>query len=184
MKNFFTLFSFLFLGVVVAILVAGYISKDNRLAREAYSKKTQEQLIQIASSVESSQKQIDSLEEKFNESQSVQTSTTAGSKKTITTKSQTPSKAKPTTPGTKLTSELVAKHSTASDCWIIVSQKVYSVSSYISEHPGGKSVIVKMCGKDATTVFTSRGDTGEHSSTAWQLLGQFLVGSLGSTVTL
>jgi cytochrome b involved in lipid metabolism len=79
---------------------------------------------------------------------------------------------------------LVATHSTQSDCWIIVSGKVYSVSSYIAMHPGGRSAIITMCGKDATAAFTSRGGTGSHSSSARSLLGTFLVGSLGSTVKL
>ncbi len=74
----------------------------------------------------------------------------------------------------------VTRHATQSDCWIIVSQKVYAVSSYLSLHPGGKSVIVKMCGKDATAVFTDRGGTGAHSRSAWSLLGTFIVGVLPS----
>jgi cytochrome b involved in lipid metabolism len=72
----------------------------------------------------------------------------------------------------------VTKHSTQSDCWIIVSGKVYSVSSYIAMHPGGRSAIITMCGKDATAAFTSRGGTGSHSSSARSLLGTFLVGDL------
>jgi hypothetical protein len=36
MKTFFTLCAVIFLGVVIAIFVAGYISKSNRESREAY----------------------------------------------------------------------------------------------------------------------------------------------------
>jgi cytochrome b involved in lipid metabolism len=61
---------------------------------------------------------------------------------------------------------------------------VYSVSSYLSMHPGGKSTITKNCGQDATATFKDRGGTGEHSSSAWTLLGQFLVGAMGATVKL
>jgi cytochrome b involved in lipid metabolism len=80
-----------------------------------------------------------------------------------------------------ITESQVATHNTPSDCWIIVSGKVYSVSSYIVLHPGGRSAIVNSCGTDATTLFATRGGTGAHSSTAWSLLGSFLVGALPSS---
>lgn len=47
----------------------------------------------------------------------------------------------------------VSKHSTESDCWLVISGKVLDVTTFIPQHPGGK-VIVKGCGKDATTYFT------------------------------
>lgn len=80
-----------------------------------------------------------------------------------------------------LTKEVVARHNTQGDCWIIVSGKVYSVSSYLSMHPGGRSVILERCGKDATTAFSTRGGEGKHSSSAWSILGTFFVGTLGTT---
>ena len=182
MKTFFTVVSFLFLGIVTSVLIAGYISKDNRLTREAYTKKTEERLALIATSVSDSQQKIDILEEKFKE-QEQELASKSKSTKAAPAKSTTTAKPAASS-GTTLTKALVASHSAATDCWIIVSGKVYSVAPYLSMHPGGKSVIVKVCGKDATDVFTNRGGTGEHSSSAWKLLGQFLVGALGSSVKL
>ena len=170
----------------MAIFIAGYIIHDNRVTREAYTKTLEQQVAQITSSVEDSQKKIEFLDEQF---KAAQASGTAGKKPTTTTTKKpvvttTPIKTPPTPVGTVLTSTVVSTHATQADCWIIVSGKVYSVGSYIAMHPGGRSAIVNECGKDATTAFTTRGGTGKHSSSAVSLLGQFFLGTLGATVKL
>lgn len=52
-----------------------------------------------------------------------------------------------------LTYTEVGKHNTKTDCWVIIHGKVYNVSSFLHEHPGGSSVILKYGGKDATKAF-------------------------------
>ena len=76
------------------------------------------------------------------------------------------------------TTAQVATHATRADCWIIVSGKVYSVSNYISMHPGGSMAITNVCGQDATTAFNTRGGTGSHSTSAKNTLGTLLLGNL------
>ncbi|KAF4214300.1 hypothetical protein CNMCM8980_000003 [Aspergillus fumigatiaffinis] len=44
----------------------------------------------------------------------------------------------------------VAKHNTPDSCWVILYGKVYDVTDFLSEHPGGARIILKLAGKDAT----------------------------------
>merc|ERR1712178_601942 len=47
----------------------------------------------------------------------------------------------------------VAKHTTKTDCWVILDGKVLDVTSFLSEHPGGELAILTFAGKDATEEF-------------------------------
>lgn len=82
---------------------------------------------------------------------------------------------------TTFTEAQVAQHATEADCWIIVSGKVYAVTSYIAMHPGGRSRIINQCGSDATAPFETRGGTGSHSSGAHSTLGTFLIGTVATS---
>ncbi|KAJ5105194.1 hypothetical protein NUU61_002541 [Penicillium alfredii] len=44
----------------------------------------------------------------------------------------------------------VAKHNTRDSCWVILYGKVYDVTGFLSSHPGGAKIILKLAGKDAT----------------------------------
>ena len=59
-----------------------------------------------------------------------------------------------------LTPEEIAKHNSDSSCWMIVGGKVYDVTSYVYQHPGGAYNILKYCGADGTVAFETKGGRG------------------------
>lgn len=52
----------------------------------------------------------------------------------------------------------VRSHNTQADCWTIVNNGVYDVTSFVSRHPAGSTAIKEMCGKNASEEYL-----GEHS---------------------
>ena len=49
--------------------------------------------------------------------------------------------------------EELAKHNKAEDLWIAVHGRVFDVTKFAAEHPGGKKVLINVGGKDATAQF-------------------------------
>ncbi|KAH9460697.1 hypothetical protein MJO28_003598 [Puccinia striiformis f. sp. tritici] len=47
----------------------------------------------------------------------------------------------------------VEKHKDEKSAWTIVEGKVYDVTEFLEEHPGGKKILLKNCGKDSTELF-------------------------------
>merc|ERR1719400_2053908 len=55
--------------------------------------------------------------------------------------------------GGGITMEEVAKHTSKSDCWVVVAGQVLNVTSFLSEHPGGELAILTFAGRDASEEF-------------------------------
>lgn len=72
----------------------------------------------------------------------------------------------------------VPKHTNMSSCWMIIDGKVYDLTKFISQHPGGNRIL-QGCGKDATSLFN--GTSGHfHSQIARSLLKKYLIGDLSN----
>jgi len=67
----------------------------------------------------------------------------------------------------------VKENNSASSCWSIINGNVYDLTKWISSHPGGRSAITGICGRDGTSTFNGkhRGDGGPASILSGYLLG-------------
>ena len=83
-----------------------------------------------------------------------------------------------------LTPAEIAKHGSAGSCWVIISGKVYDLTSFIGIHPGGTGAIIPYCGKDGTTAFATKNKGSQHSSYATSLLNTYFIGDFGASVTI
>lgn len=73
----------------------------------------------------------------------------------------------------------IKKHSKKNDAWVVISGKIYDVTNYLAEHPGGPQWITDWAGKEATEAFKTKGGMGlEHSSFALDILKGYLIGTV------
>jgi 4-hydroxysphinganine ceramide fatty acyl 2-hydroxylase len=80
------------------------------------------------------------------------------------------------------TEEDVSKHNTSSSCWITRAGKIYDVTSFLADHPGGDDLIVKYAGKDVEKIMKDATEH-EHSESAYDMMDEFLIGKLGTQET-
>lgn len=64
-------------------------------------------------------------------------------------------------------------HNKATDAWISIQGKVYDVTSWLPNHPGGDLPLLSLAGEDATDAFVAY-----HPGSAWAHLDKFYVGKL------
>ncbi|RAO64552.1 uncharacterized protein BHQ10_000564 [Talaromyces amestolkiae] len=74
----------------------------------------------------------------------------------------------------EFTLEEVEVHKSRADLWVAIHGKVYDVTKYVKNHPGGVDVLVDVAGKDATEAYEDVG----HSEDADEILEAYLIGTL------
>ncbi|XP_010924798.1 cytochrome B5-like protein [Elaeis guineensis] len=71
------------------------------------------------------------------------------------------------------TKEEVSVHNKRDDCWIIVKGKVYDVTPYVEEHPGGDAIL-NNAGGDSTEGFYGP----QHATRVFDMVDEFHIGDL------
>lgn len=61
--------------------------------------------------------------------------------------------------------------------YVIINDKVYDVSEFVNEHPGGDEIIIELFGKDCTQEFEDIG----HSPDAMKTLAKLYKGDVDTT---
>ncbi|KAI0711369.1 oxidoreductase [Earliella scabrosa] len=77
------------------------------------------------------------------------------------------------------TAEDVAQHASSASCWVTRNGRVYDVTSFLADHPGGDDLILNYAGKDIGAVMKDPMEH-EHSDSAYDMLEEFVVGRLGT----
>ncbi|XP_018116050.1 cytochrome b5 type B isoform X2 [Xenopus laevis] len=72
------------------------------------------------------------------------------------------------------TLEDVRKRNTAKELWLVIHGRVYDITKFVEEHPGGEEVLFEQAGADATESFEDVG----HSIDAREMLKQYYIGDL------
>ena len=58
--------------------------------------------------------------------------------------------------------------------WVVIHDKVYDITNFLDEHPGGEEILIENAGTDSTESFEDVG----HSSDAREMLEAYYVGEL------
>lgn len=69
----------------------------------------------------------------------------------------------------------VSTHTDATSCWTSIDGRVYDVTSWISEHPGGSAAILSLCGRDGSAAFNAQHGGQRRPASE---LAQFYIGVL------
>ncbi|CAL1708864.1 unnamed protein product [Somion occarium] len=77
------------------------------------------------------------------------------------------------------TEEDLAQHCSPSSCWVSRNGKVYDVTSFILDHPGGDDLILNYAGKDVGAVMKDP-EEHEHSDSAYDMLDEYIIGRVGA----
>uniref|UniRef100_A0A8D0GKI2 Cytochrome b5 type B n=1 Tax=Sphenodon punctatus TaxID=8508 RepID=A0A8D0GKI2_SPHPU len=68
----------------------------------------------------------------------------------------------------------VAKRNSCKEAWLVIRERVYDVTRFVEEHPGGEEVLLEQAGADATESFEDVG----HSTDAQEMLKQYFIGEV------
>jgi 4-hydroxysphinganine ceramide fatty acyl 2-hydroxylase len=71
----------------------------------------------------------------------------------------------------------VAEHNSDKSCYVTIGSKVYDVSEFVDDHPGGRELVLQYAGKDVEEILKDV-TSHPHSEAAYEVLDESLVGFL------
>jgi len=76
------------------------------------------------------------------------------------------------------TTEDLALHNSATSCWVSRNGKVYDITTFLPDHPGGDDIVLKFAGGDVDAIMRDK-QQHEHSDSAYDVLDEYLIGRIG-----
>ncbi|XP_013149369.1 PREDICTED: cytochrome b5-like [Papilio polytes] len=74
----------------------------------------------------------------------------------------------------KFTRKEIAERDTKAETVFVIANKVYDVTKFVDDHPGGHEILVNVAGKDASEQFEDAG----HSLDAKELMQKYFIGEV------
>ncbi|KAH8396370.1 hypothetical protein KR222_009298 [Zaprionus bogoriensis] len=71
----------------------------------------------------------------------------------------------------------VKEHNKDTDLWVIIENKVYDLTKFLNEHPGGEDSLISVAGRDGTKDFIDVG----HSEEAREIMKKYYIGNLAAS---
>ena len=81
------------------------------------------------------------------------------------------------------TAEDVASNRSDKRCWVTFRDKVYDVTAFVPDHPGGEEFILENGGTDIENIMKDK-DSHDHSDSAYEMLEEYMIGRLGTGGTV
>jgi 4-hydroxysphinganine ceramide fatty acyl 2-hydroxylase len=69
----------------------------------------------------------------------------------------------------------VATHNNAKSCYVTIGTRVFDITDFVEDHPGGGDLILEYGGKDVTQILKDE-DSHTHSESAYEILEENFVG--------
>jgi 4-hydroxysphinganine ceramide fatty acyl 2-hydroxylase len=73
----------------------------------------------------------------------------------------------------------VASHNTKESCYVTVGTKVYDITPFLDDHPGGAELVLEYGGKDIKEIMEDE-VSHTHSESAWEILDDHLIGFMAT----
>lgn len=74
----------------------------------------------------------------------------------------------------------VESHDSSTSCYVTIGPKVYDVTDFVDDHPGGGDLILEYAGRDIEEILKD-GASHEHSEAAYEVLDDSLIGFIGES---
>lgn len=74
----------------------------------------------------------------------------------------------------------VSSHASSASCWMSYKGKVFDVTRFLADHPGGDDIMLKYAGQDVEKIMKDEAEH-DHSDSAYEIMDEYFIGRLGCT---